>query len=270
MAASRTLHPRVHGGLLGARSVEAHSAAMKEHGIPEIDLLVVNLYPFEETILKGADYATTVENIDIGGPAMIRAAAKNHAFVTTLVDPADYAEILAQIEEKGGISYDVRKKFAAKAYARTAAYDAAISGWFAAELEIESPTFRAFGGELAEVMRYGEKPASEKRASTRTASSRPGVATATQVQGKQLSYNNINDTDAAFELVCEFDPAISPAVAIIKHANPLWCCNGRHTQGCLCQGSGLRSGFRFRRHCGSEWYAGRSGCRGQSPRSSLK
>ena len=215
----KTLHPRVHGGLLGARSVEAHSAAMKEHGIPEIDLLVVNLYPFEETILKGADYATTVENIDIGGPAMIRAAAKNHAFVTTLVDPADYAEILAQIEEKGGISYDVRKKFAAKAYARTAAYDAAISGWFAAELEVESPTFRAFGGELAEVMRYGENP-HQKAGFYKTASSRPGVATATQVQGKQLSYNNINDTDAAFELVCEFDPAISPAVAIIKHANP--------------------------------------------------
>ncbi|WP_319533781.1 bifunctional phosphoribosylaminoimidazolecarboxamide formyltransferase/IMP cyclohydrolase [uncultured Cohaesibacter sp.] len=221
----KTLHPRVHGGLLGARSVEAHTSAMKEHGIPEIDILVVNLYPFEETILKGSDYATTVENIDIGGPAMIRAAAKNHAFVTTLVDPSDYAEVIALISDKGGIPIENRKAFAAKAYARTAAYDAAISGWFAAELGIESPTYRAFGGELAEVMRYGENP-HQAAGFYKTASSRPGVATATQVQGKQLSYNNINDTDAAYELVSEFDPAISPAVAIIKHANPCGVATG--------------------------------------------
>ena len=221
----KTLHPRVHGGLLGARSVDAHASAMKEHGIPEIDLLVVNLYPFEDTIKKGADYATTVENIDIGGPAMIRAAAKNHAFVTTLVDPCDYDEILALLKDNNGIPYEARKKFAAKAYARTAAYDAAISGWFAAELAIESPTYRAFGGELSEVMRYGENP-HQKAGFYKTASTRPGVATAVQIQGKQLSYNNINDTDAAYELVSEFDPAKGAAVAIIKHANPCGVATG--------------------------------------------
>lgn len=215
----KTLHPRVHGGLLGARTVDSHTDAMKEHGIPEIDLVVVNLYPFEETIKAGKDYATTVENIDIGGPAMIRASAKNHAFVTTLVDPADYAEALELIAANGGMPYEARKRFAAKAFSRTAAYDSAISGWFASALEIESPTYRAFGGELAEVMRYGENP-HQKAGFYKTASTRPGVATATQLQGKQLSYNNINDTDAAFELVCEFDPEVSAAVAIIKHANP--------------------------------------------------
>ncbi|PLW76361.1 bifunctional phosphoribosylaminoimidazolecarboxamide formyltransferase/IMP cyclohydrolase [Cohaesibacter celericrescens] len=221
----KTLHPRVHGGLLGARSVAAHTDAMKEHGIPEIDLLVVNLYPFEETIKKGADYATTVENIDIGGPAMIRASAKNHAFVTTLVDPADYVDLLALINEHGGVPVEARKGYAAKAFARTAAYDAAISGWFADALAIESPTYRAFGGELAEVMRYGENP-HQKAGFYKTASTRPGVATATQVQGKKLSYNNINDTDAAFELVSEFDPSITSAVAIIKHANPCGVATG--------------------------------------------
>ena len=198
---------------------------MKEHGIPEIDLVVVNLYPFEETIKAGKDYATTVENIDIGGPAMIRASAKNHAFVTTLVDPADYSEALDLIEANGGMPIEARKRFAAKAFSRTAAYDAAISGWFASALEIDSPTYRAFGGELAEVMRYGENP-HQKAGFYKTASTRPGVATAIQLQGKQLSYNNINDTDAAFELVCEFDPAISPAVAIIKHANPCGVATG--------------------------------------------
>ncbi len=221
----KTLHPRVHGGLLGARTVEAHAAAMKEHGIPEIDLVVVNLYPFEETIKKGADYATTVENIDIGGPAMIRASAKNHAFVTTLVAPSDYADVLDLINEHGGLPYEARKRFAAKAFSRTAAYDAAISGWFARELAVEAPTYRAFGGELAEVMRYGENP-HQQAGFYKTASTRPGVATATQLQGKQLSYNNINDTDAAFELVSEFDPAIASAVAIIKHANPCGVATG--------------------------------------------
>ena len=221
----KTLHPRVHGGLLGARTVDAHTTAMKDHGIPEIDLVVVNLYPFEETMKKGSDYATTVENIDIGGPAMIRASAKNHAFVTTLVDPADYAEAIALIDANGGIPFDARKRFAAKAFSRTAAYDAAISGWFAAELALEAPAYRAFGGELAEVMRYGENP-HQQAGFYKTASTRPGVATAVQVQGKQLSYNNINDTDAAFELVCEFDPNETAAVAIIKHANPCGVATG--------------------------------------------
>ena len=221
----KTLHPNVHGGLLGARSIDAHKQAMVTHHIPEIDLAVVNLYPFEETVKKGGDYATIVENVDIGGPAMIRAAAKNHAFVTTLVDPADYDELLALIAEHGGVPLEARKRFAAKAYARTAAYDAAISGWFASELAIESPTYRAFGGTLSEVMRYGENP-HQQAGFYKTASTRPGVATATQIQGKQLSYNNINDTDAAFELVSEFDPQASAAVAIIKHANPCGVATG--------------------------------------------
>ena len=221
----KTLHPRVHGGLLGARSVDAHLEAMKDHHIPEIDLLVVNLYPFEETVKKGADYATTVENIDIGGPAMIRASAKNHAFVTTLVDPGDYTDVLGLITDRQGVPYEVRKQFAAKAFARTAAYDAAISAWFADILGLEAPTYRAFGGQLAEVMRYGENPHQEA-GFYKTASTRPGVATATQLQGKQLSYNNINDTDAAFELVSEFDPTVAAAVAIIKHANPCGVATG--------------------------------------------
>lgn len=221
----KTLHPRVHGGLLAARTIKDHADAMTAHDIPEIDLLVVNLYPFEETVKADKDYATTVENIDIGGPAMIRASAKNHAFVTTLVDPSDYADLLALIEAEGGIPHAARKKFAAKAFARTAAYDSAISGWFAQELAIEAPTYRAFGGELAEVMRYGENP-HQKAGFYKTASTRQGVATAVQIQGKQLSYNNINDTDAAFELVCEFDPNVSAAVAIIKHANPCGVATG--------------------------------------------
>ncbi|MCV6575492.1 MAG: bifunctional phosphoribosylaminoimidazolecarboxamide formyltransferase/IMP cyclohydrolase [Cohaesibacter sp.] len=221
----KTLHPRVHGGLLGARSVDSHASAMREHGIPEIDLVVVNLYPFEETVKAGGDYATTVENVDIGGPAMIRASAKNHAFLTTLVDPADYAKVTELLNEHGGVPYAERKRFAAKAFSRTAAYDAAISGWFAQELDIEAPTYRAFGGELAEIMRYGENP-HQKAGFYKNASTRPGVATAVQVQGKQLSYNNINDTDAAYELVSEFDPKASAAVAIIKHANPCGVATG--------------------------------------------
>ncbi len=216
----KTLHPGVHGGLLGIRDDADHASAMDEHGIAPIDLAVINLYPFEEVRFSGADYATTVENIDIGGPAMTRAAAKNHAYVAVVVDPADYPRLLAALAENGGsLPYALRRELAAKAFARTAAYDAAISGWFASELELEAPTWRAFGGRLQSVMRYGENP-HQKAAFYVTGEKRPGVATATQIQGKQLSYNNINDTDAAFELIGEFDPARTAAVAIIKHANP--------------------------------------------------
>ena len=216
----KTLHPSVHGGLLAIRDDAEHRAAMEAHGIGPIDLAVINLYPFEEVRAAGGDYASIVENIDIGGPAMVRASAKNHAYVTIVTDPADYDRLLATLGENGGATpYRFRQELAAKAFARTAAYDAAISGWFADELAIEAPSWRAFGGRLETVMRYGENP-HQKAGFYVTGDTRPGVATARQLQGKQLSYNNVNDTDAAFELVAEFDPARTAAVAIIKHANP--------------------------------------------------
>lgn len=216
----KTLHPGVHGALLGVRDDPEHAEAMRTHNIEPIDLVVVNLYPFEEVRQSGADYASIVENIDIGGPAMVRASAKNHAYVAIVTDPEDYAAVLNAFEMNiGSLSYEFRQKLAAKAFARTAAYDAAISGWFADALAIEHPTWRAFGGKLENVMRYGENP-HQQAGFYVTGEKRPGVATARQLQGKQLSYNNINDTDAAFELVGEFDPAHSAAVAIIKHANP--------------------------------------------------
>lgn len=216
----KTLHPGVHGGLLGIRDDADHKVAMEKHGIAGIDLVAINLYPFEETVAGGADAATTVENIDIGGPAMIRAAAKNHAYVSAVTDPEDYSRILVALEENDGcIPLELRRELAALAFARTAAYDAAVSGWFAGELDLEAPRHRAFGGKLHAVMRYGENP-HQKAAFYSNGDTRPGVATAELLQGKQLSYNNINDTDAAFELVSEFDPAKDAACAIIKHANP--------------------------------------------------
>lgn len=222
----KTLHPSVHGALLGVRDDPEHAAAMRDHGIEPIDLVVSNLYPFEDVRRSGAAYASIVENIDIGGPAMIRASAKNHAYVAIVTDPEDYASVLNALEMNfGSLSLDFRKKLAAKAFARTATYDAAISGWFAEALEIEHPTWRAFGGRLDQVMRYGENP-HQSAGFYVDGDKRPGVATARQLQGKQLSYNNINDTDAAFELVGEFDPARSAAVAIIKHANPCGVAEG--------------------------------------------
>ncbi|GAA2835071.1 IMP cyclohydrolase /phosphoribosylaminoimidazolecarboxamide formyltransferase [Aminobacter aminovorans] len=222
----KTLHPSVHGALLGVRDDPEHVAAMAEHGIEPIDLVVVNLYPFEEVRESGAHYASIVENIDIGGPAMVRASAKNHAYVAIVTDPADYKDVLDSIVANNGcLTYEFRKKLAAKAFARTAAYDAAISGWFAEALEIETPDWRAFGGKLQSVMRYGENP-HQSAGFYLTGDKRPGVATATQLQGKQLSYNNINDTDAAFELAGEFDPVRTAAVAIIKHANPCGVAEG--------------------------------------------
>jgi phosphoribosylaminoimidazolecarboxamide formyltransferase/IMP cyclohydrolase len=222
----KTLHPAVHGALLGIRDDAEHQEAMHRHGIEPIDLVVVNLYPFEEVRRSGAGYAATVENIDIGGPAMVRASAKNHAYVAIVTEPEDYAPVLNALEMNlGSLSLDFRKKLAAKAFARTAAYDAAISGWFAEALDIEHPTWRAFGGKLETVMRYGENP-HQQAGFYVTGEKRPGVATARQLQGKQLSYNNINDTDAAFELVGEFDPERAAAVAIIKHANPCGVAEG--------------------------------------------
>lgn len=222
----KTLHPMVHGGLLALRDDAGHVKAMDDHGIAPIDLLVVNLYPFEETVAKGGDYDDCIENIDIGGPAMIRAAAKNHAFVSTVVDVADYDALLAELAANDGqTTLAFRQKLAQTAYARTAAYDAAVSTWMAVAIELATPRRRAFAGELRQELRYGENP--HQTASFYTdGTNRPGVATAQQHQGKELSYNNINDTDAAFELVAEFDPADGPAVAIIKHANPCGVARG--------------------------------------------
>ncbi len=216
----KTLHPKVHGGLLAVRADADHMAAAQTHGIEMIDLLIVNLYPFEATVRREADMATCIENIDIGGPALIRAAAKNHGSVTVIVDAEDYDKLTAELDEyAGATSHEFRCAMAAKAFARTAAYDAAIANWFATELEDPAPAYRAIGGRLVQPLRYGENP-HQTAALYRTSEGRPGVATATQVQGKELSFNNLNDTDAAFELVSEFDPSDTAAVAIIKHANP--------------------------------------------------
>jgi phosphoribosylaminoimidazolecarboxamide formyltransferase/IMP cyclohydrolase len=216
----KTLHPLIHGGILGRRTDPSHMAAMAEHAIQPIDLVVVNLYPFEATVAKGADFETCIENIDIGGPALIRAAAKNHESVTVITDPADYRAVMDEMATgDGATSADLRRRLAATAYARTAAYDAAIGRWFARQVGETFPRRFAIAGELAQSLRYGENP-HQQAAFYRTGEARPGVATATQVQGKELSYNNLNDTDAAFELAAEMDGFGKPAVAIIKHANP--------------------------------------------------
>ena len=220
----KTLHPKVHGGLLAIRENPEHEAAMLAHNIVPIDLLVVNLYPFEATVAAGADYETSVENIDIGGPALIRGAAKNHGDVAVVVDPADYPTILAALDA-GGTDLATRKRLAQKAFARTAIYDAAISNWMAEAIGEVTPTYRAFGGALIEALRYGENP-HQQAAFYAGAEARPGVATARQVQGKALSYNNVADTDAALELVAEFPAVAGPAVAIIKHANPCGVARG--------------------------------------------
>lgn len=222
----KTLHPKVHGGLLSVRGNAEHQKAQDDHGIGNIDLLIVNLYPFEETVSRGAEFAETIENIDIGGPAMIRSAAKNHDGVVVIVDPSDYEALEKELEENSGATtLAFRQKLAAKAFARTAAYDSAISQWFAGQVEEETPDYWTIGGTLAEVLRYGENPHQEA-AFYKSVPPRIGVATATQLQGKALSYNNLNDTDAAYELVSEFDPAVAPAVAIIKHANPCGVATG--------------------------------------------
>ena len=213
----KTLHPLIHGGILGRRADPGHVAAMKAHGIAPIDLVVINLYPFEATVAGGGDFETCIENIDIGGPALIRAAAKNHESVTVVTDPADYDTVMAAMRDNGGATNAaLRKRLAAASYARTAAYDSAIAAWFAGQNDDALPSRYSFSGTRAQLMRYGENP-HQSAAFYKTADDRPGVATAEQLQGKELSYNNLNDTDAAFELVAEFD---RPAVAIIKHANP--------------------------------------------------
>jgi phosphoribosylaminoimidazolecarboxamide formyltransferase/IMP cyclohydrolase len=220
----KTLHPKIHGGLLAVRGNEAHERALKDHAIPGIDLLVVNLYPFESTVERGGDFDSCIENIDIGGPALIRAGAKNHASVTVVVAAADYGLVLAEMKaNRGATTLSLRKSLAAKAFARTAQYDAAIASWFAETLGEQTPETTVIAGTLAEALRYGENP-HQWAAFYRSGEQRFGVATAVQVQGKELSYNNFNDTDAAYELVAEFDPK---AVAIIKHANPCGVAMGK-------------------------------------------
>ncbi len=211
----KTLVPQIHGGLLGRRDSPAHVAQMNEHGIAPIDLLAVNLYPFEATVARGAAAEDCVENIDIGGPALIRAGAKNHDFVAVLTEPDQYAEVLAELESQGGTSLALRRRLAGAAYARTAAYDSAIAAWFAGERGEVFPPRLAFAGTLRQALRYGENP--HQQAAFYLTAPRAGVATATQAQGKELSYNNLNDTDAAYECVAEFD---APTVVIVKHANP--------------------------------------------------
>ena len=214
----KTLHPKIHGGLLALRDEKDHIEAMSDHNIEPIDLIVVNLYPFEETKRAGASFKECIENIDIGGPAMIRAAAKNHDGVTVVTDPADYDWVLEEISARGGLSEEHRKRLAASAFSYTASYDAAISNWLNGEMNIVAPKRFAIGGGLSRTLRYGENP-HQSAALYLSGDQRQGAANARQVQGKELSYNNINDTDAAFELIAELDRDL-PAVAIIKHANP--------------------------------------------------
>lgn len=214
----KTLHPKVHGGILQRRDAQTHQDEAKKHSIPPIDLVVVNLYPFRETVAKGADFETCIENIDIGGPAMVRSAAKNHAAVAIVTDAAQYDELLAEMKANAGeTTLEFRKKLAAAAYAHTASYDSAVSGWFASQLGETYPDTMTVAGTKRQSLRYGENP-HQSAAFYVTDSNRVGIASAIQIQGKELSYNNLNDTDAAFELVSEFTD--SPAIAIIKHANP--------------------------------------------------
>jgi phosphoribosylaminoimidazolecarboxamide formyltransferase / IMP cyclohydrolase len=213
----KTLQPSIHGGILARRTDAGHKQAMSDHKIAPIDLVVVNLYPFEDTVARGADFATSVENIDIGGPALIRAAAKNHDFVAVVVDPADYGPLVQELAaHRGATTLALRRKLAAKAYARTAAYDAAIAGWFSKQQGETFPERLTIAATRAQTLRYGENP-HQQAAFYSDGSRRPGVATARMVQGKELSYNNINDTEAAYECVAEFS---EPAVVVIKHANP--------------------------------------------------
>ena len=218
----KTLHPSIHGGLLAQREDPDHTTAMRAHGIEGIDLLVCNLYPFESAVARGAGFAETIENIDVGGPAMIRAGAKNHDWVTVIVDPDDYARVLAEMADHDGATRtELRRDLAQIAFARTAAYDAAVSNWFAAQGSdaTEARRRRVFAGRLRQGLRYGENP-HQQAAFYTTGDQRFGVSTAEQLQGKELSYNNINDTDAAYELVAEFDTNANAACVIVKHANP--------------------------------------------------
>ena len=215
----KTLHPNIHGGLLSIRDNTEHEAQRKAHNINLIDLLVVNLYPFEETLARGGSRDEIVENIDIGGPAMIRAASKNHDDVAVVVTPQDYETLLTEMHaNNGGTTLALRKRLAATAFARTASYDAAISQWMAQDVSEPFPAFTGFGGRKHQDLRYGENP-HQQAAVYKSSDGRIGILDATQIQGKELSYNNINDADAALEAVAEFGDD-QPACVIVKHANP--------------------------------------------------
>ena len=217
----KTLHPKVHGGLLGVRDNPEHAAAMEEHHIAPIDLVIVNLYPFLNTVMSGAARDTIIENIDIGGPSMVRSAAKNHAHVAIVTDPADYEALLSELDaHEGSTTLQLRKKLAAKAYALTAAYDSTISQWFAfADQHERWPETWTRASRLKMPLRYGENPHQQAALYVPVGPHARGIAQAEQVQGKELSYNNLNDANAALELVSEFRDA-EPTIVIVKHANP--------------------------------------------------
>ena len=217
----KTLHPAIHGGLLAVRDEPEHVAAMDAHDIGAIDLVVVNLYPFEETVMRGADRDTVIENIDIGGPSMVRSAAKNHRYVTILTDAADYDALCEELAaHDGATTLEFRKAMAAKAFAATAAYDSMISQWFAfADQGQMFPDMIALNGRKLAELRYGENPHQKAAVYAPVGPHVSGLPQAAQVQGKELSYNNYNDADAALELIAEFKDG-DPAVVIVKHANP--------------------------------------------------
>ncbi len=221
----KTLHPKVHGALLAYRDAPEHARALKDHDIQPIDIVWIDLYPFESTVAAGGTFEAAIENVDIGGPAMIRSSAKNHPYVSVCVDKVGMDEVLAAIAETGTTSLTLRKSLAARAFARTASYDAAVSTWFAAQLGDAYPERKTIGASRLQTMRYGENP-HQSAAFYKTAEDRPGVATAKQLQGKELSYNNVADTDAAIELASEFDPTASAACVIVKHANPCGVATG--------------------------------------------
>lgn len=225
----KTLHPKIHGGILARRDDDAHKQAMDDNDITDIDMVIINLYPFTETVKGGGDFQNCIENIDIGGPAMIRAAAKNHEFVTVVTDPQDYGKILKDMEtNSGAVSAKLRKQLAVTAFSLTATYDSNIASWFVTQMDenFGYPRRISFSGNLRQELRYGENPHQTAALYTVDDSVRPGAATAKQIQGKELSYNNLNDTDAAFELVSEFE---EPTVAIIKHANPCGVASAENT-----------------------------------------
>ena len=224
----KTLHPKVHGGLLSVRDNPEHAKAMTDHEIGAIDLVVVNLYPFEATVAKGADRDTIIENIDIGGPSMVRSAAKNHAYVTIVTDPTDYEGLFVELEATDGCTtLAFRKLMAARAFAQTAAYDSMISQWFAfADQKQTFPEMLAVNGRLVTELRYGENPHQKAALYAPVGPYTKGLAQGEQVQGKELSYNNYNDADAAYELAAEFKGQ-DPAVVIVKHANPCGVAQGK-------------------------------------------
>ena len=215
----KTLHPKVHGGLLGIRDDEKHAAQMKEHNIEPIDLVCINLYPFRQTISKpGFTHSDAIENIDIGGPSMIRSAAKNHRYVTVLTDTNDYETVLNELKEKGNTTLETRQRLAAKAFRATAAYDAMISEYFTQFVNEENPETYTHSYDLKQTLRYGENPHQKAAFYTSFKKYRYSISSAVQLHGKELSYNNIQDASATLSILKEFHG--TPAVVAVKHMNP--------------------------------------------------